>query len=109
MVVATFTPPTILSRLAMPSNYAGRGKRRATPRPTAGRPANEAAFTAALDRLEKLITRATGKHDYATANRIWRRMEGLTAGYEGHVLCAAPDYPDEDADSAATSGKEQPG
>jgi hypothetical protein len=80
------------------SKYAGRGKRKATPRPSAGRPADEASFTRALDKLARLITRAEGKHDYATAERIWRRIDSLMERYEAYVLCAAPDYPKSDDD-----------
>lgn len=83
----------------MSSKYTGRGTRQATPRPTAGRPANEAAFNRAIAVLERLITRAARKpHTYATANRIFHRLDSLAAGYEMNVLCAAPDYPPDEYD-----------
>lgn len=83
----------------MKSKFAGRGTRAATPRPTAGRPANEAAFNTVLDELEKRIKRAARRpHSYAVARRIWKRMDELAAQYEMDVLAMAPDYPDDETD-----------
>ena len=64
------------------SKFSGRGKRKATPRPNAGRPADAAAFAKTLDRLEWLIERAKRKpHTHEEAERIVKRIEQLAARY----------------------------
>ena len=79
------------------NKFKGRGTRKSTPRPTAGRTpaATPEAIDATLDRLERQIKVAAKKpkHDYATATRLWLRMDELAGAYEASVLCLAPDAP----------------